>query len=49
MDDHLANETEFKRREDDMIELEDGELPRIYKIVSEAIEDYLQKNSVSLA
>ena len=44
MDDHLANETEFKRREDDMIEIEDGELPRIYKIVSEAIEDYLQKN-----
>lgn len=44
MDDHLANETDFKFREDDMIEIEEDEFPRIYKIVSEAIQNYLQKN-----
>jgi hypothetical protein len=44
MDDHLANETDFKFREEDMIEISEGEFPRIYMIISEAIGDYIQKN-----
>lgn len=45
MDDHLVNDASYKPREDDMIEFSsDEEFPSVYKIVSKAIEDYIQKN-----
>jgi hypothetical protein len=44
MDDYLVKESDFKSREDEMFELTDSELMRAYKIVGEAIKDYLENN-----
>ena len=44
MDDYLVKESDFKSREDEMFELTDSELMRTYKIVGEAIKDYLENN-----
>jgi hypothetical protein len=44
MDDFLANDSDFKSREDDQFSLTKSEYMRFYKIVGECIKDYLQSN-----
>ncbi len=44
MDDYLVKESDFKSREDDVFTLTDSELMRTYKIVGEAIKDYLENS-----
>jgi hypothetical protein len=44
MDDYLVKESDFKSREDEVFVLTDSEFMRTYKIVGEAIKDYLENN-----
>jgi hypothetical protein len=44
LDDYLVKETDYKSREDDEFSLSKSEFMRFYKILSEAIKDYLQNN-----
>lgn len=44
MDDYLVNKTPYKSRTSDIFELTNNELIKFYKIISEAIKDYLENN-----
>jgi hypothetical protein len=44
MDDYLVKESDYKSREEETFELTESELMRTYKIVGEAIKDYLENN-----
>jgi hypothetical protein len=44
LDDYLVKETDYKSREDEDFDLTKSEFMRFYKILSEAIKDYLQNN-----
>lgn len=44
MDDYLVNDTDYKSRENDEIELTKSEVMRFYSIVGECIKDYLENN-----
>ena len=44
LDDYLVNDTDYKSREDDDFNLTRSEFMRFYRILSEAIKDYLQNN-----
>lgn len=44
LDDFLVKETDYKSREDETFEMTKSEFMRFYKILSEAIKDYLQNN-----
>jgi len=44
LDDYLVKGTDYKSREDDDFDLTKSEFMRFYKILSEAIKDYLQNN-----
>ena len=44
MDDHLANDSDYRSKEDIEFKLTKSEFMRFYKIVGECIKDYLQNN-----
>jgi len=44
LDDYLVKETDYKSREDDDFDLTKSEFMRFYRILGEAIKDYLQNN-----
>lgn len=44
MDDYLVKDSDYKSREDETFTLTPSELMRTYKIVGEAIKDYLENN-----
>ena len=44
LDDFLVKDTDYKSREDENFDLTRSEFMRFYKIMSEAIKDYLQNN-----
>jgi hypothetical protein len=44
MDDYLVSDSDFRSREDESFSLSKSEFMRFYKIVGEAIKDYLQNN-----
>jgi len=44
MEDFLINNTDYKSRIDDQFELTNSEILKFYKILSEAIKDYLANN-----
>jgi hypothetical protein len=44
LDDYLVKETDYKSREDESFSLTKSEFMRFYRILSEAIKDYLQNN-----
>lgn len=44
MDDHLANDSDYKSREDETFSLSKSEFMRFYKIVGECIKNYLQNS-----
>jgi hypothetical protein len=44
MDDYLVKDSDYKSKEDDTFIVTDSELMRMYKIISEAIKDYLENS-----
>jgi hypothetical protein len=44
LDDYLVKDTDYKSREDDDFSLTKSEFMRFYRILGEAIKDYLQNN-----
>lgn len=44
LDDYLVKETDYKSRQDEVFPIQESEFIRMYNIVGEAINDYLQNN-----
>ena len=44
LDDYLVKDSDYKSREDDNFDLTKSEFMRLYRIMGEAIKDYLQNN-----
>lgn len=44
MDDYLVNDTDYKTKTDQVFDLSNSEFMRFYRILGEAIKDYLENN-----